>query len=73
VSGPLSRLLRWLAGGKPLLEITWSVQADRAALLYPDVLPCSTCGNAYQARPWERTAPEWRCRACAEKAEQVAA
>lgn len=63
------RLRRWLAGGRPLLEITWEREAEQAALLYPDVLRCHSCHQSYVARPSERTEPEYLCRACAAEAE----
>lgn len=63
------RLRRWLAGGRPLLEITWEREAEQSALLYPDVLRCHACHQSYVARPSERTEPEYLCRACAVKEE----
>lgn len=63
----LSRLFAWLAGGRPVLEITLGSEAPSPPAVTRGALTCELCGTLYLPRPSEAEHPLNLCRACAAK------
>jgi hypothetical protein len=65
--GLLARLRRWMAGGRPVLEIAFGHEGTTQPPVSPGALTCELCGTLYLPRPREAEHPLNLCLACAAK------